>query len=96
MQFLPSTWARYGRGDIENARDSILAAGRYLAAHGAPGDMDRALFAYNRSRLYVRAVQLYASVMREDERAWRGYFHWQVYYRTTRGDALLEVGYDGR
>ena len=33
----------------------MRAAARYLTASGAPRDMDRALFAYNRSDAYVRA-----------------------------------------
>jgi soluble lytic murein transglycosylase-like protein len=93
MQFLPSTWARYGEGDIESGRDSIRAAARYLRANGAPSEMDRALFAYNHSRHYVRAISLYAGVMRSDERAYVAYHAWLVYYRTTAGDALLEEGY---
>ncbi|MGH8979239.1 MAG: lytic transglycosylase domain-containing protein, partial [Acidimicrobiia bacterium] len=48
MQFIPSTWEAYGEGgDVRNHRDAILAAGRYLAAAGAPGDMRVAMFAYN-------------------------------------------------
>jgi membrane-bound lytic murein transglycosylase B len=96
MQFLPSTWARYGEGgDINDPRDSILAAGRYLEAAGAPGDMARALYAYNHSQRYVRAVTLYAEQMRADERTYAGYFHWQVYYITPSGDVLLPEGYGG-
>ncbi len=93
MQFLPSTWARWGRGDIESPHDAILAAGRYLHGHGAPADMDRALFAYNHSDRYVRAINVYARVMRDDTHAYLGYYNWQVYYRTTKGDALLYVGW---
>jgi soluble lytic murein transglycosylase-like protein len=93
MQFLPSTWAAYGRGDINSPRDSILAAARYLKAAGAPGNMARALYAYNHSDRYVRGISLYAEQMRLDERAWRGYYHWQVFYRTTSGDVELPVGY---
>lgn len=96
MQFLPSTWERWGEGDIEDAGDAIRAAARYLRAHGATADMRRALFAYNHSDLYVRAVTLYADVMREDALAYRGYYHWDVYYRTTRGDALLYEGWPTR
>jgi len=95
MQFLPSTWARWGSGDIEDARDSILAAARYLNGHGAPADMPGALFAYNHSQRYVRAVTNYAEQIRSDARAYLGYYHWQVYYRTTDGDALLAVGWPG-
>jgi transglycosylase-like protein with SLT domain len=94
MQFLPSTWARYGEGgDINDPRDSIMAAGRYLKAAGAPGDLARALFAYNHSQHYVRAVTLYAEQMRADERTYAGYHAWQVYYITPSGDTLLAEGY---
>jgi len=94
MQFLPSTWARYGSGDIDNAHDSILAAGRLLAAHGAPADMAGALLAYNPSQHYVRAVTIYARQLQAEPRALGGYYYWQVYFRTiTRGEALLTEGY---
>jgi transglycosylase-like protein with SLT domain len=93
MQFIPATWARYGEGDINSDRDSIRAAARYLRANGAPGNMANALFRYNQSQRYVRAVTAYAEVMRADADAYRGYYHWQVYYLTTRGDILLPVGY---
>lgn len=95
MQFMPGTWAAYGEGDINNPRDAILAAGRYLSANGAPADMNNALFHYNRSQAYVHAISTYAEQMRADPRTFRGYYHWQVYYRTTEGDRLLPVGYDG-
>jgi membrane-bound lytic murein transglycosylase B len=93
MQFIPATWARYGEGDINSDRDSIRAAARYLRANGAPGNMANALFRYNQSQRYVRAVTAYAEVMRVDPDAYRGYYQWQVYYLTTRGDILLPVGY---
>jgi soluble lytic murein transglycosylase-like protein len=96
MQFMPATWARYGEGgDINDPRDSILAAGRYLKAAGAPGNMPKALFAYNHSDRYVRAVTLYAEQMRADERLYAAYYHWQVYYITPSGDVMLPVGYIG-
>jgi membrane-bound lytic murein transglycosylase B len=95
MQFIPPTWAAYGEGDINSPRDAIRAAARYLVASGAPADMDRALFAYNHSNAYVRAVSAYAAQMRADERLYRGYHAWQVYYRHVDGDQLLPVGYDG-
>jgi len=93
MQFIPATWARYGEGDINSNLDSIRAAARYLRANGAPGNMANALFRYNQSQRYVRAVTAYAEVMRADPDAYRGYYQWQVYYLTTRGDILLPVGY---
>jgi Transglycosylase SLT domain len=93
MQFLPSTWRRYGaRGDIDAIGDAVLAAARLLRANGAPADMARALHAYNPSRRYVRAVTAYAERMRADRRAFLGYYHWQVYY----GETLLPEGYPAR
>jgi membrane-bound lytic murein transglycosylase B len=90
MQFLPATWRRYGAGgDINATGDAVLAAARLLRANGAPADMARALYAYNPSRRYVRAVTAYAEQMRADRRAFLGYYHWQVYY----GDTLLPEGY---
>jgi len=93
MQFMPATWARYGDGDINSDRDAIRAAARYLQANGAPENMAGALFRYNQSQRYVRAVTAYAEVMRADPDAYRGYYGWQVYYLTTSGDVLLPVGY---
>ena len=94
MQFLPSTWRIYGAGgDINSNRDAILAAARMLDRNGAPDNMANALFSYNRSQHYVRAVTAYAEQMRENERAYLGYYHWQVYYRMVDGDRLLPVGY---
>lgn len=93
MQFLPGTWAAYGQGDIESNRDSILTAARYLKANGAPGDLQAALFRYNRSERYVRAVTLYAERMRADPSAYRGYYGWQVYYWSTLGDVWLRAGW---
>jgi soluble lytic murein transglycosylase-like protein len=93
MQFMPGTWAAYGEGDVNSNRDAIRAAARYLRANRAPADMPNALFRYNNSQPYVRAVTAYAEVMRDEPDAYRGFYHWQVYYLTTRGDTLLPVGY---
>ena len=93
MQFMPGTWAAYGEGDVNSDRDAIRAAARYLKANGAPANMANALFRYNNSQRYVRAVTAYAEVMRAEPDAYRGYYHWQVYYLTTKGDILLPVGY---
>jgi len=95
MQFMPATWASYGRGDVNNPHDAILAAGRYLRAHGAPQSMTRAIYAYNPSWLYVRAVQLYAKQMFDDPHAFLGYYNWQVYVQTTKGEVLLPEGFTG-
>ena len=93
MQFIPSTWARYGTGDINSDHDSILAAARYLKAAGAPADMGKALFAYNHAQAYVNALTLYAEVMKADPAAYRGYHGWAVYYPTVDGPVYLPVGW---
>jgi hypothetical protein len=93
MQFIPATWARYGQGDINDNRDAILAAARLLQDNGGPGDMSRALFRYNNSNRYVEAVESYAQLMLSDERAFLGYFGWQVYYATADGTFVLPEGY---
>jgi hypothetical protein len=95
MQFLPSTWDAYGDGgDIHSPRDSIMAAGRYLAANNFANDRDSAIFRYNNATQYVRAVNDYAAVLAADPGAFAGYYRWDVYYRTTAGDVLLPVGYE--
>ncbi|WP_055494590.1 lytic transglycosylase domain-containing protein [Streptomyces sp. TP-A0356] len=74
MQFIPSTWARWGadgngdgRADPNNVFDAALAAGHYLCAGGRdlsnPADLDRAILGYNHSGAYLRTV-----------RAWYAYF----------------------
>jgi membrane-bound lytic murein transglycosylase B len=94
MQFLPSTFSTYGDGgDIHSARDSIMAAGRYLAADGFANDRDQAIRRYNHSDEYVRAVNQYAAVLGSDPAAFGGYYRWDVYYSTTAGDVLLPIGY---
>lgn len=93
MQFLPSTWEAYGEGDIQDPRDAIRAAARYLVAHGAPGDMPGALWAYNHSDHYVDAIEAYAGVMRAEPVTYRAYYHWRVYYRLQTGDVVLEEGW---
>jgi hypothetical protein len=93
MQFLPSTWAQYGSGSIDSQRDAILAAARFLVANGAPRQIAGALYRYNNSTHYVRAVQDYAGRMRADPRAYRGYYYWQVLYARAGGTVLLPIGY---
>lgn len=94
MQFLPSTFAAYGEGgDIAAPRDSILAAGRYLAANGFATDHDHAIYRYNHSNQYVRAVNQYAALIGADPAAFTGYYRWDVYFLTTAGDVLLPIGY---
>jgi membrane-bound lytic murein transglycosylase B len=94
MQFLPSTFAAYGEGgDIHSTRDSIMAAGRYLAANGFADDRDHAIYRYNNANEYVQAVNEYAAVLAADPAAFAGYYRWDVYYSTTAGDVLLPIGY---
>jgi hypothetical protein len=94
MQFIPSTWAAYGNGgDVNDNHDAILAAGRFLAAHGGATDIDRALYAYNPSNNYVAAIKDYAGVITADPRAYDGYYAWQVYVTTTSGTMLLPEGW---
>lgn len=68
MQFLPSTWARWGtdgngdgRADPNNIFDAALAAGHYLCAGDRdlrrPADLDRAVLSYNHSRSYLSLVR---------------------------------------
>jgi len=93
MQFIPETWARFGEGDIEDSRDAIFAAARHLKHHGAPERIDKALWHYNPTDRYVKAVRGYASLIEADPLAYRGYYGWQVYYTTVRGYIHLPEGY---
>ena len=63
MQFMPSTWERWGLdadGDglanPWNPEDAIAAAARYLAASGGATDISRAVFSYNHAQWYVDEV----------------------------------------
>jgi Transglycosylase SLT domain len=86
MQFLPGTWRRYGLGgDVDDPHDAILGAANMLRANGAPGDLRRALYAYNPSQLYVDAVLAYARVVGRDRRAFYAFHAWQVFVRTPAG-----------
>ncbi len=72
MQFIPSTWATWGRDgngdatfDPENIFDSALAAADYLCASGGdlntPDGAERAVLSYNHSPAYVLVVLGYGS-----------------------------------
>lgn len=72
MQFMPATWRRYGidgdgdgRTNVMDAQDAIPAAARYLKASGAPGDLQKAVFAYNHAQWYVDKVLSLASTFAE-------------------------------
>ena len=96
MQFLPSTWAEVGRGDIDDPEDAIDAAARYLARRGGRTDIARGVHGYNPSDSYVRAVLAYARVLQREPAQYAGFYHWQVYYRMATGDVVLLEGYPGR
>ncbi|GHG94834.1 lytic transglycosylase domain-containing protein [Streptomyces rubradiris] len=68
MQFLPSTWARWGtdgngdgRADPDNVFDAALAAGHYLCAGDRDlsrnADQAEAVLSYNHSRSYLELVR---------------------------------------
>jgi hypothetical protein len=68
MQFLESTWARYGvdaEGDGSpdrwNPADAIFGAANYLRASGAPGNYREAIYAYNHAGWYVKEVESWAA-----------------------------------
>jgi hypothetical protein len=70
MQFLPSTWKRYGHdetgsgyADPYNPVDAIFAAARYLHAAGASKNLGGAIFAYNHASWYVESVLLRAKLI---------------------------------
>jgi murein DD-endopeptidase MepM/ murein hydrolase activator NlpD len=63
MQFMPSTWERWGTdatgdglADPWNAEDAIYSAARYLAAAGGRDDLYRGVYAYNHAHWYVKDV----------------------------------------
>ena len=70
MQFMPSTWKRYGvdanhdgRKDPFNPVDAIFAAARYLKAARADQDVRGAVFAYNHADWYVDSVLMRARLI---------------------------------
>jgi cell wall-associated NlpC family hydrolase len=82
MQFMPSTWARWGidangdgRADPNNPIDAIFSAARYLAGCGGQFDITRAVYCYNHATWYVNEVMGLASV-----------------YGRMGGNALFSVG----
>jgi soluble lytic murein transglycosylase-like protein len=86
MQFIPSTWQAYGMGgDVHDPHDAIMGAANYLSASGAPENLTGALYAYNPSDLYVRAVLAYTNRIRRDRNAFLSYYSWQVFVRTPDG-----------
>jgi cell wall-associated NlpC family hydrolase len=69
MQFMPSTWARWGidangdgRADPNSPADAIFSAARYLVGCGGQFDIARAVHCYNHSSSYVNEVLGLASL----------------------------------
>jgi hypothetical protein len=73
MQFIPSTWAKWGSDgnvdgqlDPSNVYDASLAAARYLCAAnrdlGTPAGLDEAVLSYNHSTSYLSLVRSWMSV----------------------------------
>jgi cell wall-associated NlpC family hydrolase len=69
MQFMPSTWARWGVdangdgvADPNNPTDAIFSAARYLAGCGGQFDVARAVYCYNHASWYVNEVLGLASL----------------------------------
>jgi murein DD-endopeptidase MepM/ murein hydrolase activator NlpD len=63
MQFMPSTWLRWGTdadgngvANPWNSVDAVYSAARYLAASGAASDIRQAVFSYNHAWWYVDDV----------------------------------------
>jgi hypothetical protein len=98
MQFLPTTWAEagIGKGNIRDPHDAIQAAARYLVRRGGLKDIRKGLWGYNNSDHYGRAVLLYASLIKEDPRAYTGLYNWEIHFGSAAGDLWLPVGYDQR
>jgi soluble lytic murein transglycosylase-like protein len=73
MQFLPSTWRRWGVdasgdgvADPMNPADAIYSAARYLQAAGIQRDVRRGLWAYNPLASYVNMVLSIAARLPND------------------------------
>jgi hypothetical protein len=63
MQFMPSTWARWGIdangdgvADPNNPTDAIFSAARYLAVCGGQFDIAAAVYCYNHASWYVSDI----------------------------------------
>jgi len=63
MQFMPSTWARWGMdangdgiADPDNPTDAIFSAARYLAGCGGQSNIAGAVYCYNHASWYVNDV----------------------------------------
>ncbi|WP_183094793.1 lytic transglycosylase domain-containing protein [Nocardioides stalactiti] len=99
MQFIASTWAAYGVGDVEDPHDAILGAANYLAANGGdtgttsgPG-VENALYRYNNHAGYVAGILSYAAILERDPAALHGLTDWQIVFLSEIGDVWLPIGY---
>lgn len=68
MQFMPRTFKAYGvdgNADgqiiITDVSDAVFSAANYVSANQKIGGLDKALFQYNRSKVYVAKVKQMAS-----------------------------------
>ncbi|GAB2986007.1 lytic transglycosylase domain-containing protein [Nocardioides montaniterrae] len=96
MQFMPSTWAAYGTGDVTDPHDAIMGAAHYLSAMGASdgeSGVRRALLAYNNAQGYVDGILAYRRIITDDPAWFRAFYHWQVVYLSTIGDLWIPIGY---
>ena len=69
MQFMPSTWARWGVdangdgvADPDNPTDAIFSAAHYLAGCGGQFDIAGAVYCYNHASWYVNEVMNLAAL----------------------------------
>lgn len=92
MQFLPSTWATWGRvapgrpagatPDINNAWDAIYSAAGYLCGPaGRITDLNAAILRYNPSPTYLQAVLAKATQYQGGGFAGQGNGHWLDFAR---------------
>ena len=94
MQFMPSTWLRWGVdangdgiADPWNPEDAVFAAARYLAAAGGTSDLYRGVFAYNHADWYVNEVLSLAAVYGADQTIAFSLDRLQVNLDAARADA---------
>ena len=99
MQFIPTTWAAYGEGDVNDPHDAILGAANYLAANGggtgtiSGRGVENALYRYNNHGGYVAGILSYASILERDPRVLGELVRWQIIYLSAIGDLWLPIGY---
>jgi hypothetical protein len=96
MQFLPSTWATWGRvapgrppgatPDINNAWDAIYTAAAYLCGPaGRIANLNAAILRYNKSAAYLQAVLTKAAQYQGGSVTGEGNGHWIDFARGVLG-----------